>query len=199
MGATMKPYKITAIAVVIVLLNTGVGLCLPKICWNGMRALFARKDYGKAVLLLTGCIKTGKVERGWLSTIYNNRGIAFLKKRQFQRAIDDFKRAIKLGDPHGRAHNNLAWIRCTCPDSRFRDGKQAVVLAKKAVSLRRDDAHLNTLAAAYAELGNFNVAVKIETLALSMLPAGKTFDPNRRLIMKRIKLYKSKKPCRDNN
>jgi hypothetical protein len=69
--------------------------------------------------------------------------------------------------------NHLAWLLATHPDAKYRDGAEAVRVATRAVQLtknRNADA-LDTLAAAYAEEGQFPEAVKsaqeAETLARS--------------------------------
>ena len=57
--------------------------------------------------------------------------------------------------------NNLALLRATHPDPKFRDGGEAVILARRAVGLTPGDPdYLGTLAAAYAEAGRFAEAVQ---------------------------------------
>jgi hypothetical protein len=57
--------------------------------------------------------------------------------------------------------DELAWLLATYPDSSSRDGGEAVRLAERACTLtnRRVPALLATLAAAYAENGDFSRAV----------------------------------------
>ena len=58
--------------------------------------------------------------------------------------------------------NNLAWILAANPDSRLRNGPEAVTLAERACQLTefRQPMFIGTLAAAYAEAGRFEDAVK---------------------------------------
>lgn len=68
--------------------------------------------------------------------------------------------------PHAlRAGNELAWFLATCPEASLRDGKRAVTLAEAVVSIWPNPNYLDTLAAAYAETGDFDRAVKIESQA----------------------------------
>ena len=65
-------------------------------------------------------------------------------------------------DPNdGNALNNLAWLLATYPADEIRDGKRAVELAKKATALPGGEVPLvlRTVAAAYAEAGDFPNAV----------------------------------------
>jgi tetratricopeptide (TPR) repeat protein len=68
--------------------------------------------------------------------------------------------AIKAND--GNAENNLAWVLATYPDATIRNGNRAVELAEKAAVLPggQDPIVLRTLAAAYAEAGQFSKAIE---------------------------------------
>jgi tetratricopeptide (TPR) repeat protein len=68
-----------------------------------------------------------------------------------------------------RMVDELAWLLATYPDSKSRDGTEAVRLAEHACDLteRRIPALLDTLAAAYAEAGNFPRAISAADEALN--------------------------------
>jgi serine/threonine protein kinase len=93
------------------------------------------------------------------------------------------------------ALNNLAWIMATSADSAVRDGRTAVAFAEKAVAktARKDPGTLDTLAAAYAEAGDFAKAeeTQLETIRLSHDESKKS------AFTTRLKLYQSKTPCRE--
>jgi tetratricopeptide (TPR) repeat protein len=74
----------------------------------------------------------------------------------------------------------------------LRDGKFAVEIALKACEFTewKNPAYLDTIAAAYAELGDFDVAVKWQTKAIELLPNEKEKEEYRT----RLKLYQEKKP-----
>jgi tetratricopeptide (TPR) repeat protein len=69
-----------------------------------------------------------------------------------------------------RMLDELAWLLATYPDSRSRDGAEAVRLAERACDLtdRKIPALLDTLAAAYAEAGDFARAISAAEEALTL-------------------------------
>lgn len=77
------------------------------------------------------------------------------------------------GDIRATVLNNRARIYATCSDPRYRNGQKALEDAKEACTYRHWSAtYLGTLAAAYAELGDFDAAVKYQKQAMSRV----TFD-----------------------
>ena len=79
-------------------------------------------------------------------------------------------------------------------DAKVRDGKRAVESATKACELSewQDAFHLGTLAAAYAETGDFDTAVKWQTKANALY----TEADDTRKGEARLKLYQAKKRYR---
>jgi tetratricopeptide (TPR) repeat protein len=93
----------------------------------------------------------------------NNEGSELMKTQRYAEALQRFKQAIDLYPDAPMAINNLAYLLATCPDETFRDGKQAVALATRLVSFAKDAPQPGfraTLAAAYAESGDFESAVE---------------------------------------
>jgi len=91
----------------------------------------------------------------------------------------------------------LLVLQATFPDAEFRDGAKAVENATKACELTtwKNAWFVNTLAAAYAEAGDFNSAVKWQKKAIDLLDkascSGYPVD-----FEARLKLYQSGKPYR---
>ena len=92
------------------------------------------------------------------------RGDAYLNIGKHKEAIDDFDRAMKSDEAEkdDGLLNNYAWVLATSPTDSLRDGKKAVELATKAADLTSYQVPhiLSTLAAAYAETGDFENAKK---------------------------------------
>jgi serine/threonine-protein kinase len=90
----------------------------------------------------------------------------------------------------------LARLLASCPDEKVRDGKRAVEYATTACERTawKDPRCLDTLAAAYAEAGRFEDAVRYQNRALAD-PALK--DDFRAAARERLELYRQKKPFRD--
>jgi len=114
---------------------------------------------------------------------YHNRAHLWLLNGEYRRAMDDLKQAIRLSPNSFAAYNALAWIEATCPDERFRDGEKAVEHARTACRLC-NNGHwycLGTLAAAYAEAGDFKNAVRWEKKSLQGAPKDKRAELQQRL------------------
>ncbi len=90
----------------------------------------------------------------------------------------------------------VAWFLATCPDARFRHGKTAVQLARQSCELKewKHYGSLDALAAAYAECGDFERAVKFEKQALA---ARSVTKQDRQEIEKHFQLFQERKPYRD--
>ncbi len=129
---------------------------------------------------------------------YSNRGTSYREKHQYARAAADYESAVRLDSRDPLAYRNLAWLLATCPKPELRDGKRAVEHARKACDLTRwnDPAALDVLAAAYAELGDFDAAIRWEKKALE-LPAEGTPDRNPAALRNRLHLYEKHEPYRD--
>jgi tetratricopeptide (TPR) repeat protein len=125
----------------------------------------------------------------------SNRGWAYELKGDYKKAADDYAAVLNLRPADLPALNNMAWLKATCPGAAFRDGKDAVKLAKQACELtgHREGMYLDTLAAAHAEAGDFAAAVAAQEKALE--DAGYVRKEGVEA-QNRLRLYQGKKPFR---
>jgi superkiller protein 3 len=124
---------------------------------------------------------------------YYKLGLAFEAQHRLQEAIGAYHEAIRLKLDNHEVYNNLAWIYATAPDNTMRDGKEAVKLAIKACELTdfKNAVPLDTIAAAYAEMNNFEKAIEYQERAIKLAP-----PQIEKELKGRLQLYKSGKPYR---
>ncbi len=124
---------------------------------------------------------------------YYNRGFALQAKGDLDGAIAQYTKYIELEPTDVDGYGKLAWVLATTPRDSNRDGKKAVAYALKAAELSKweEGGVLDTLAAAYAESGNFDEAIKWENKALSISGFARTSGDEAR---KRLLLYTARRP-----
>ena len=122
---------------------------------------------------------------------YNNRGFAHTQMGDLKQALNDYTRALELNPFFVGAYNNKAWILATAADKRYRNGAKAIMLAQKAVELKPDPVSLDTQAAAYAAVGNFEAAIDTQKKAVQkLLVADQTSEVPR--YMAHLNTYRSR-------
>jgi len=101
---------------------------------------------------------------------HHNLANALRHQRRFSEAIAQYEYALKIEPRSALTMNNLGWMLATCPDPSFRNGAKAVEIAEQAdrVSGGGDPLILHTLAAAYAENGQFSQAIETAQRALQL-------------------------------
>ncbi len=124
------------------------------------------------------------------------RALSHKKLGQYQQAVADYRRALELDPRHLPALNGLAWILATCPEQSWRDGLEAVALARRGVELRDDAGRLDTLAAALAEAGQFSQAAATQQKAISLI-APESVSRLKGEYEERLKAYRQGKPWRE--
>ena len=112
-------------------------------------------------------------------------------------AITNYTRVIALRPEWAPGPNQLAWLLATHPSAQVRNGAEAVRLAERACHLTGDkEPHfLATLAAAYAEAGRFEEAVRTAHHARALAQAA----GDRKLVAEaeaRLALYGRQQPYR---
>jgi tetratricopeptide (TPR) repeat protein len=142
---------------------------------NFSRAISYRPDYPDAhynlgVLLFRKGDYDGAIEqfRTTLSISPNDPGTnamlgnALVQKGLLREAADHYRKTLESEPESQLALNNLAWLMAAGPDDSLRDGARAIQLALKLnqVTQRNNPFYIRTLAAAYAEAGQFENAVE---------------------------------------
>lgn len=114
---------------------------------------------------------------------------------QYTNAIDTLQQSILLNSKDHWLHNQLGWIKATCPDATVRNGSDAISAASKACELTewRNWRYVDTLAAACAEAGDFKRAIEMQERALR---AGNPTESEQKVMRERLSLYKQAQPFR---
>jgi len=122
------------------------------------------------------------------------RADALLGIGKHAEAIADYEKALKLQPKDTGILNNLAWVLATSPKEKLRDGKRAITLATEACKLTDyKKAHiLSTLAAAFAETGDFKSAVKWSEKAVEL-----GAEDQKDVLVKELESYRAGKPWRE--
>lgn len=114
------------------------------------------------------------------------------ERGEYKQARDLFDQAL-LHEQTAAAFNLLAWLLATCPDPEVLDGARAIDLARRACALDewKSAAFIDTLAAAYAETGDFDEA---EKWAVKALEIG---GPDTEEIQEHLDAFRAHKPWRE--
>jgi tetratricopeptide (TPR) repeat protein len=138
---------------------------------------------------------------------YRDRAYAWQCKGELGLAVQDLERVLVCDPDDVQALNDLAWIWATSTVDEIRDGRRALSTASRAVSLdgglegivpsastSRALARLefiDSLAAAYAECGQFDDAVHCIRAVLPF-----ACDSDYRILRDRVQLYEAQQPLR---
>jgi tetratricopeptide (TPR) repeat protein len=152
----------------------------------------AAKQPRKAIALYDELL--AKDPKNWQAL--RGRADAYLNVGRHAEAIADYETAMTLKPDDQEMLNNFAWVLATSPDEAQRDGKRAIELATKAAELSKfQAAHiLSTLAAAYAETGDFEQARRWSQKAVE---AGKAEGRLEDQLEKELESYLRNEPWRE--
>jgi tetratricopeptide (TPR) repeat protein len=165
-------------------------------CYRGEVYLWQTREYDRAAEDFTAAVKLDpKITAD--NPIYYSRARAYLGRKEYAKARADFAAELKLRPDSVATLNECAWLCATCPDAKARDGRKAVELAERANKLSggKDAVVLDTLAAAYADAGEFEKAVEWQKRAIELI--GPKPGERAKPMETRLAEYKSKKPHRD--
>jgi tetratricopeptide (TPR) repeat protein len=147
-----------------------------------------RQEYSEIASSIESAVK-------FLARAYHNRGKDVGQHGGYGQAISDYETAVRFDPNYALGFADLALLRAACPAAEFRDGAKAVENATKACELTdwKDHNYLATLAAVYAEAGDFAAAVKWQKEAIDLLGKDKR-DKWLASYESRLKLFQSGKP-----
>ena len=155
------------------------------------RAWNAKKEFAKAIVDFTMALR---LDSRRVQT-YCDRGDAWAALNRYDKALSDFNEAIQIDESCARAHVSRAWLWATCKSDNYRDGPKAIASATRACELTdyHDVQPIEALAAAHAETGDFESAIKWQTRANGLRKG----DAQKAVGEARLQLFKQKKPLRD--
>lgn len=184
--------------------------------YNGRgEARLAKNQYEKAIDDFTEAIRLEGMR-----VAYDNRRAAWRALGRFQAILADLTEQAEANPDGSEFWRELAWFLATCPDPALRNGHKAIDYAAKARELTAitvpewmagtntepqlaawlrqsrergysDDAA--TLAAAYAEAGGFDEAIRWQTKAIELSRSDDESQEHRR----RLELYERREIYRD--
>jgi len=158
--------------------------------------LYDKSEFEAAISDFNEAIHRG--QQGWY--VYLNRGIANHKLGRHAAATADFREGIRQGPDEPRVYTALAMHLATCSDAKYRNGKEAVQVATKGCDLSSGTSALAlaALAAAQAEIGEWEKAIKSQKQAVDLAAKG-TGDANRLkpYLTRVLSKYEQHKPYRD--
>lgn len=113
-----------------------------------------------------------RINPNW-AEVHLQLGIVLTAQAKFAEAIAHYRDAVRIVPTMAVALNNLAWLLATAPEPQLRDGREAVLLAERACALTGygQTVFVGTLAAAYAEAGQFENAVQTARRACELAAA----------------------------
>ncbi|OPY75453.1 MAG: lipoprotein NlpI [Syntrophorhabdus sp. PtaU1.Bin153] len=158
------------------------------------RSYLDLKDYRMA---LEDCDKALNLDPT-LTEAYLCRGTSREKSGDCVGAIKDYNSAIEREPSRPEAYNSMAWVLATCAAQKQRDGRKALQYAQKAIMLAEKNKNVNlaqcynTLAAAYAETGEFEKAAQMESKAYDLFRPLYEKPKDKADMKERIDAYKNR-------
>jgi TPR repeat protein len=129
----------------------------------------------------------------WLSELHA-KGLGVRQNSKVAEGmLENALRDASIGDK-----NNFSWTLSVTPDAQLRNAALAIRVLEPALAAQKQKsaAHLDTLAAAYAEQGHFDKAITTQLEAIEILRRARPAEPASQL-QQRLDLYRTGKPYRE--
>jgi tetratricopeptide (TPR) repeat protein len=132
---------------------------------NIARALLQTGDLDRAIEHFRASVSTDPAN----AEAHSDLGAALLRKGDIAAAMKELDTTLSLNPNDLSALTNLSWLLATSADAATRNGPRAVALATHANDLTHsaDPFALHSLAAAYAEVGQFDKAIDAADRAIA--------------------------------
>ncbi|MBX3413003.1 MAG: tetratricopeptide repeat protein [Pirellulales bacterium] len=120
------------------------------------------------------------------------------RQNDWEAAAADYEAVLRIKPDSLDAANNLAWLLATHDDAAPQSSRRAVELAEQICTAteQKDHSYLDTLAAAYAQAGRFEDAVRTARLAVERARAARQ-EAMAEQINSRLRLYEAGQPFRE--
>ncbi len=166
----------------------------PDAHYNLGTALFQKGDVDGAIAEWRTTLSIQPDDAGAQTSLGN----ALVQKGELREATEHYQAALRSAPDSVLPLNNLAWILSTSPEAALRNGGRAVELAKEAnqLSQNKNPIFIRTLAAAFAEAGQFENAIGTAESAAQLADA-QGQPALARQILEDADLYRRKLPLRD--
>jgi eukaryotic-like serine/threonine-protein kinase len=113
----------------------------------------------------------------WLTKAFFSLASSLTAQGKPEEAEKAFRKLLERAPQSALIHNNFAWLLATCADPKFRNGKRAVELAKKAVELEpKQGMWWNTLGAAHLRASNWKDATAALDKSMELRNGGDAND-----------------------
>jgi len=157
-------------------------------------ALFRKGDVDAAIVEWRTTLALYPTDPGTNTSLAN----ALVQKGLFGEAVAHFKVALQSEPDSATPLNNLAWLLSAAPDESVRNGAEAVDLALRLnrVTQQKNPFFIRTLAAAYAEAGQFEKAVETGKIASGLAHVQGQHQLAAK-IEEETNLYREQRPFRD--
>jgi protein O-mannosyl-transferase len=166
----------------------------PDAHYNLGTALFQKEDLDGAISEWRTTLSIHPYDAG----AHTSLGNALVQKGLLREAADHYEKALQSEPDSILPLNNLAWVMSTGPDDSLRNNEIAVQLATKANQLSKENnpVFIRTLAAAYAQAGQFEKAIETARRAAEQANAQGVHDLAVQ-VQEDVDLYQRRTPLRD--